>query len=67
MAGRSVGRRPREKERRAQAVAGVLMNNGVSPMRIRAVGRGEDQPIATNLTAAGKQQNRRVEIVITPN
>ncbi len=53
--------------RRAQAVAAVLANNGVSSARIRSIGRGEDQPIATNLTAEGRQQNRRVDIVITPN
>ncbi|MBS1301104.1 OmpA family protein [Loktanella sp. SALINAS62] len=54
-------------QRRAQAVSNVLINAGVSPARIRSIGRGEDQPIATNLTPAGRQQNRRVEIVITPN
>jgi outer membrane protein OmpA-like peptidoglycan-associated protein len=54
-------------QRRAQAVSAVLMNNGVTPMRIRSIGRGEDQPIATNLSAEGRQMNRRVEIVITPN
>lgn len=54
-------------QRRAQAVASVLINAGVNPSRIRTVGRGEDQPIASNLDANGRQQNRRVEIVITPN
>ena len=54
-------------QRRAQAVSSVLINGGVSPARIRSVGRGEDQPIATNLTAEGRQANRRVEITITPN
>lgn len=54
-------------QRRAQAVTSVLINSGVSPARIRSIGRGEDAPIATNLTAEGRQQNRRVEIVITPN
>ena len=54
-------------ERRARAVASVLTDGGVSPYRIVAFGRGEDQPIATNLTAEGRQQNRRVEIIITPN
>jgi len=53
-------------ERRAGAVAAVLRNAGVSQNRLVAIGRGEDQPIASNLTAQGRQQNRRVEIVITP-
>nr|WP_245781179.1 OmpA family protein [Celeribacter neptunius] len=53
--------------RRASAVATILTANGVSPNRIRAYGRGEDQPIATNLTPEGRAQNRRVEIIITPN
>lgn len=54
-------------QRRAQAVSSVLINAGVAPSRIRSIGRGEDQPISTNLTPEGRQQNRRVEIVITPN
>ncbi len=54
-------------QRRAQAVSSVLVNAGVSAARIRAIGRGEDQPVASNQTAQGRQQNRRVEIVITPN
>ena len=53
--------------RRANAVADILIANGVAPGRIRAVGRGEDRPIASNLTAAGRAQNRRVDIVIRPN
>jgi outer membrane protein OmpA-like peptidoglycan-associated protein len=54
-------------ERRARAVAGVLIDAGVAAQRIQAVGRGEDQPVATNLTPEGRAQNRRVEIVIRPN
>ncbi len=53
-------------ERRARAVSSVIQSAGVSPGRIVPVGRGESSPIATNQTAAGKQQNRRVEVVITP-
>ncbi|MGB2201985.1 MAG: OmpA family protein [Pseudooceanicola atlanticus] len=52
--------------RRAQTVSGVLVSNGVSSGRIQSFGRGEDQPKATNLTPEGRQQNRRVEIVILP-
>ncbi|MGR3502346.1 OmpA family protein [Pseudaestuariivita sp.] len=54
-------------QRRAAAVADVLIGSGVPASRIRTFGRGEDQPIASNATAAGKAQNRRVEIVILPN
>lgn len=53
--------------RRAAAVAAVLFDNGVSPSRVVTIGMGEDRPVATNLTAEGRQQNRRVEIVIRPN
>ena len=54
-------------ERRASAVASVLLNAGVSPSRVQAFGRGETQPVASNLNAAGKARNRRVEIVILPH
>lgn len=53
-------------ERRANSVADVLMNGGVPFARIQTFGRGEDQPIASNLTEEGRRQNRRVEIVILP-
>ena len=53
--------------RRAQAVSSVLIGAGVAPNRIRSIGRGEDAPVATNLTPEGRAQNRRVEITITPN
>lgn len=52
--------------RRATAVAGVLLEQGVAPSRVRSFGRGEAEPVATNLTAEGRQQNRRVEIIIRP-
>lgn len=54
-------------ERRAAAVAGVLVNSGVSSGRVRTLGAGENQPIASNLTPEGRAQNRRVEIIIVPN
>jgi outer membrane protein OmpA-like peptidoglycan-associated protein len=53
-------------EQRARAVANVLIGAGVSAGRINIVGRGEDQPVASNQTSSGRAQNRRVEIVITP-
>jgi outer membrane protein OmpA-like peptidoglycan-associated protein len=52
--------------RRASAVAGVLLEEGVSPARVRSFGRGEEQPVATNLTPEGRAQNRRVEVIIRP-
>ena len=54
-------------ERRARAVAAILMNNGVDSSRLRTLGAGESRPIASNLSAEGRAQNRRVEIIITPN
>ena len=54
-------------QRRADAVANILINNGVQPVRLQALGRGEDDPIENNLTAEGRAQNRRVEIIIRPS
>ena len=54
-------------QRRANSVADILVNNGVPPARLYAVGRGENEPVASNLSATGRAQNRRVEIVIRPN
>lgn len=54
-------------QRRAASVAGVLIDAGVPPRRINAIGRGEDQPVASNLSPEGRALNRRVEIVILPN
>lgn len=53
-------------QRRAVSVANVLRNSGVPNNRISAIGRGEDQPVASNLTPEGRAQNRRVEIIIRP-
>lgn len=53
-------------QRRANAVSAILLQNGVPSSRVVAFGRGEDQPIASNLDTAGRAQNRRVEIIITP-
>ena len=54
-------------ERRANSVSNILINGGVPTGRLQTFGRGESQPIASNLKDAGKAQNRRVEIVILPN
>jgi outer membrane protein OmpA-like peptidoglycan-associated protein len=53
-------------QRRAFAVANVLRSSGVPAGRIATIGRGEDAPVATNQTAAGRAMNRRVEIIIRP-
>lgn len=53
-------------KRRANAVADILQAGGVSYDRIVTIGRGEEEPIASNLTAEGKARNRRVEIVMIP-
>ena len=51
-------------EARAQAVRTALGGMGVAPERITAVGHGEAQPVADNKIAAGRQQNRRVEVTL---
>jgi outer membrane protein OmpA-like peptidoglycan-associated protein len=56
----------RLSERRADAVAAVLIENGVSGQRIVTTGMGPSEPVATNATAAGRTLNRRVEIIIRP-
>ncbi len=52
---------------RAQAVATYLESKGVSPQRLATVGMGASQPRASNATAAGRQLNRRVEMLIIPD
>lgn len=49
---------------RAEAVASVLIRDGISPSRIKTQGFGASSPLTTNATAEGRQQNRRVEIVV---
>jgi outer membrane protein OmpA-like peptidoglycan-associated protein len=51
---------------RAMAVRAYLINQGVDPDRIRAVGRGEEDPIASNSDREGRANNRRVEVIVTP-
>ena len=50
--------------RRADAVGSYLESRGVSSMRVQTSGRGETEPIATNDSDSGRQQNRRVEVAI---
>lgn len=49
---------------RAQAVASYIAGRGISTTRINAQGMGSANPIASNATAAGREQNRRVEISV---
>ncbi len=51
-------------ERRAESAARYLESRGVSASRISTAGVGEREPIATNATDEGRQQNRRVEVAI---
>ena len=53
-------------ERRARAVTNILLQQGVAGNRVIPIGRGESQPVASNNTAEGRRQNRRVEVIITP-
>ena len=53
-------------KRRADSVANYLTSRGVSRARIETIGYGEAYPVADNTTEAGRAENRRVEIRITP-
>lgn len=51
-------------QRRADSVKSYLMGRGIGSMRLAASGKGESQPLAGNDSATGRQQNRRVEVII---
>ena len=53
-------------QRRAESVASYLTQRGVNRARIATQGFGSSQPIADNNTESGRQQNRRVELRVTP-
>lgn len=53
-------------QRRAQSVANYLISQGVNPSRVTTRGAGPDQPVASNNTESGRQQNRRVEVNLRP-
>lgn len=53
-------------EKRAGAVADYLLQRGLPYNRVNPIGYGETRPIADNNTAAGRDQNRRVELVLSP-
>jgi outer membrane protein OmpA-like peptidoglycan-associated protein len=63
----SVELNDRLAKERAQAVADELIANGVNPARIVTFGAGASNPVATNATPEGRQQNRRVDIVVKPD
>jgi outer membrane protein OmpA-like peptidoglycan-associated protein len=50
---------------RADSVAQALIARGIAPDRIEALGHGPERPVASNTTAEGRQQNRRVEILFS--
>ena len=52
-------------ERRAEAVRGYLVQQGIPTASIAAQGYGESQPVASNDVPVGRQQNRRVELVVS--
>ena len=54
-------------ERRANAAVNYLVSRGVDRSRLRAAGRGETEPVASNESDVGRQQNRRVEVAIYAN
>jgi outer membrane protein OmpA-like peptidoglycan-associated protein len=51
-------------QRRADAVMAYLIAHGVASRRMSALGKGETEPVAANHSAAGRQCNRRVEVII---
>ena len=52
-------------ERRANSVKSYLAGQGIGSTRLSASGKGRNDPVADNDSAAGRQQNRRVEVVIS--
>lgn len=67
-AAQSVAKNQVLSEQRAQSVSTYLINSGVSSSQIKyVVGKGQEMPVASNATAAGKAENRRVEVYILPS
>ena len=52
-------------EKRAESVVIYLESQGIAASRLKAVGMGENDPVASNSTSEGRAQNRRVEMFIT--
>jgi OOP family OmpA-OmpF porin len=53
-------------EQRAESVRRYLVNGGIEAGRISTEGFGESRPVASNQTADGRAQNRRVELRVLP-
>ena len=54
----------RLSQRRADAVVSYLVARQVPAARLKAVGKGDSRPVASNQSAAGREDNRRVEVII---
>jgi len=52
-------------QRRAESVRSYLVGQGIAPNRLTTAGLGQGSPVASNDTATGRQQNRRVEVIIS--
>jgi outer membrane protein OmpA-like peptidoglycan-associated protein len=55
----------RLSEQRAASVRDYLVQNGISMNNVTAIGFGKTKPVASNDNASGRQQNRRVELVVS--
>jgi outer membrane protein OmpA-like peptidoglycan-associated protein len=55
----------RLSERRGESVRAYLVQQGIASAMVGSIGLGESKPVATNDTAVGRQQNRRVELVVS--
>ena len=52
-------------QKRADAVAMAIIQRGIDAQRVRALGYGEEFPVASNANAGSRQLNRRVEIIVS--
>ena len=54
----------RLSEGRANSLVQEMIKRGIDPERMEAVGKGESEPVDTNKTAEGRQNNRRIEVTV---